>query len=409
MLYSREAEEALIGSVLINPNVMSETDIMPSAFFLERHKWIWEEARKLDVVDVLTLTEALGDRVDAAYFGKLINNTPSSMNAKQYAAVINDYARRRADMSIAEDLAREATDGEVQRASIIDRLLENESTQGEAIHISETLRELVELVHERSKDPKDIWGIPTGFPDVDKVLGGLQRKQTLYLAAPPGVGKSVLAVQIAKQVAEKGHGVAIYSFEMEALRLLTRMVSAESGVPTRAMATGRMEDHWEGFNNAVEAIEHLPIWISDIYGMTSTELSADISRLQARQDFDLVVIDYLNKLLDRDGGDDLANTKLKAQRIQGLCKKYNLAGIVVQSMNKSGMEGTPKLSAMSGPSDVAHEGDNVFLLASDTEDKSILRLLTAKMRDSDQDAAFVSLRWLPGLPKLGSVAHENPQ
>lgn len=407
----REVEEALLGSVFVNPACMREGEVAslaPEDFYIVKNQWVFESMRSvgadLDIVSVGADLSQKGRYTEvggSGYLTKLIGSTPSALHVQTYAETVKKLAVRRRDIQIAQRIASDAGKGDIDRAKYIDLLANNQDIDGKAQSIGSYMREFIASVEERSKDPKEIWGIPTGFPDLDNRIGGLQPEQTIMLAAPPGRGKSVLAMQIAKNVAEQGYGVAIYSFEMSARRVLLRLMSAEGNIPTRAMNTGRMDDYWDAFYRSAEEFEKLGMYISDVYGMKTSEVRADVSRLVNQHNIKLIVVDYLNKLLDNDGGNDIANTKLKAERIQAVCREFQVGGILIQSMNKDGMRGSvPTMADMSGPGAVAHEGDNVFLMGEDADDNTLVRLYPAKMRDGDMGHAPITLKWVKGVPKF---------
>lgn len=406
-----EAEEAIIGSALIDPSIFTIADVRklkPDDFYIIKNGMIWEAClAEADHLDILTLNTrltnmgVLAEVGGSAYLAGIISNTPTSMNAKSYANIIAELAVRRRDIHIGQELIRRSYEGDIDRARFIDMLSKNEPVEGGTESIDRALNDLIKMVEERAKDPKDIWGIPTKFIDIDKKIGGLQPEQTLMLAATAGKGKSVLAMQIAKNVAEQGIGVAIYSFEMSAVRVLMRLLSGESGIPTRAMNTGRMDKHWDDFYGAVDKMSKLPIYMADIFGMESSMLRADLSSLKAKHDIRLIVVDYLNKLLDNDGGSELENTKLKARRMQSVCREFGVAGVLIQSMNKEGMRSdVPVMADMSGPADVAHEGDVVFLMGNHPDNDTLMNLYPAKMRDGDTSHAPITLKWAEGVPKF---------
>lgn len=398
--HSREAEESLLGSVLINPAAIVEKEVArvaPDDFYIVLHQDIWRAFQKMGKeIDPIVV----GEKTNSTdYLLSLISQTPSALRAAQYAEVIRDFARRRRDIQIAQTILQQAQKGDIDRAGILESLVKNDPIDGGAEDIRGHVEALIKDVEERAKNPTDVWGMRSGFPDLDRRIGGLHREQTLLLAAPPGIGKSVLAMQIAKNVAASGTHVVIYSFEMSAKRVLMRLLSAESGIPTRAMSTGYMSDYWDDFYVAAQQLHALPIHISDIYGMTTFSVRADLARMTIREDVGLVVVDYLNKLLDSDGGDDLSNTKLKAQRMQGICREFGVHGILIQSMTKEGMTATvPKMAAMSGPADVAHEGDNVFLMGKHPEEENCVQLYPAKMRDGDLGRSPIKLQWAKAVP-----------
>lgn len=413
--HDRTVEESLIGAVMINPQAMTYqrvSQVRPQDFYIRRYGDVWEAILSLKGEhDIVTLAshiqwEGVATHEKTGFLSRLLNVVPSALNADEYADIVIDLSRRREDILIAQQLSQQAFAGEVDRASIVERLTSNQRQVGGAVSLSTALSDLVTEVEERAKNPREVWGISTGFIDLDKRMGGLQAEQTMMLAAPPGVGKSILAMQIAKYVADHNHSVVIYSFEMSAKRVLRRMISAEAGIPTRAMNTGYMDGYWDEFYQSVETMDRLPMHFADIYGMTTTEVRSDISRLRSRiGSIDLIVVDYLNKLLDRDGGDDLSNTKLKAQRMQSICREFQIAGILIQSMNKDGMRASvPVMADMSGPADTAHEGDNVFLMGNHPKEEGVIQLYPAKMRDGDMGRGPIALRWATRLPKFVNYA-----
>lgn len=412
-LFSKDAEMALIGSILIAPEKLSGLNILSDDFYIHRHRMIWSAAQelngKLDYVTLMETLEKNGDLADvggAAYLTRLINMPPSSESAKNYQEIIVDFARRRIDLQIASEIAQGAHSKEgLDRASIIDSLSRNEKIKGETKHISNAAKSFYSEVETKAKDPHSMWGMETGFIELDKLTGGLQKQQSVIIAGAPEAGKSLLAAQIAKQVAENGHTVVYYSFEMSANRLFARLVSAESGVPTRAMNTGFMEGHWDKFNKGLESLEDLPIYISDVSGMTTASLRSDVARMKALHGVDLIVLDYLNLLLDSDGSNDTENTALKSRRFRAICREFDVAGITIQSMTKEGMDTLiPKLTGISGPASIAFDADVIFLMTKHPEEKNVARLLPAKLRDGDVARKPIDLAWVKGLPKFGSLS-----
>lgn len=412
-LFSKDAEMALIGSILISPEYLPGLDLLPDDFYIHKHRMIWTAAQqlngKLDYVTLVETIEKNGELAEIggpAYLTKLINMPPSSQSAKNYQEIIIDFSRRRNDLQIANEIAKGAHSKEgVDRASIIDRLSRNEKITGEAVHISGAAKSFYDEVETKSKDPRDMWGMETGFIELDKLTGGLQKQQSIIIAGAPEAGKSLLTAQIAKQVAENGHIVIYYSFEMSANRLFARLISAESGVPTRAMNTGFMDDHWDSFTKGYDSLATLPIYISDVSGMTTSSLRSDVARMKARHGVDLIVLDYLNLLLDRDGVNDTENTALKSRRFRAICREFDVAGITIQSMTKEGMNTLiPKLTGISGPASIAFDADVIFMMTKHPDEKNVARLLPAKLRDGDIARMPVDLVWVKGLPKLGSIS-----
>ncbi len=412
-LHDRQTEEALLGAMLLDPSWVQKLDLETHEFYYKKHRWIWDGIQALDAtLDYVTL-QAYLDQHDQlkeiggpAFLTKLVSATASSLHAEGYAKTIKDLARRRRDVRVGEMIINDAHNGGVDSAKMIDLLSKNEAVKGEAQHIAGFVSTFYDLIEERHKNPDEIWGMKTGFLDLDKLLGGLQKQQTTVIAGKPGVGKTLLVNQIAYQLALSGHKIAIYSFEMDAGRIISRLVSAFTGIETRLMYTGQMNGEWEAFTEQTQRLTGLPIYISDAPGMTTSALRSDVSRLKALAGVDVVVLDYLNLLTDRDGVSKNENTANKSQRFRSICREFDVHGLTVQSMNKEGIASVaPNITAISGPADVAFDADNVFFLSQDTEAEMVVNMLPGKIRDGDRGRAPIKLLKRKRLPKFENYAN----
>ena len=352
-------------------------------------------------IDLVTLSNELGDNLveigGPAYLMALVGPNFFSHNAEHYADIVKEKAGRRNDLEIANAIANGAYNGGVDRAKAISRLTKNENIKNGAKPLREDLSSFMDMVSERAKSPRDIWGMSTGFPDIDKVLGGLQKQQTTMLVGAPAVGKTTLLLQWVLNLAKGGHGVALYEMEMDKNpRLIARLVQMLTGVPVRNMMSGRMGEYWSQFNSGIEQLEAFPIYISDNPVMSTMQIRADVARLQARHNIELLALDYMNLLSDNDGGDANSNTANKARRFRTICREFDLAGVTVQSVTKEGMKAiVPHLADMSGSASVAFDADNVFFLIENPDanigNQKIYNLVPAKGRDNDTSFKSIKL------------------
>jgi len=413
--HSPEAEQATLGAVIINPDSIRELAwLKPEHFHIARNKFTWEAMLSLSErsvpIDMITLNDELdhlGRLADVGdtYAYSLLNQAPTSYNVEHYARIVADYAQRRNDILIANKIAQGAYGDGVDRAGIIDMLTRNSGGQAGAAPISDFLNQFYTEVEERSKAPCEIWGISTGLPTFDKATGGLQAQQTTMLAGKPGVGKTTLLLQIILEASKRGTKAAIYELEMDTMRLISRIVSMLTGVPIRDMKTGKMENHWENFNKGIELLTPLKLYICDNPMMDTGQIRADVARLQAKDGIEMVGLDYLNLLTDRDGDDDNKNTTAKAIRFRQICREFRVAGISVQSITKEGMKAvSPNLADMSGPAEVGFSADNVFFLIDDPDAPTKFTLLPAKMRDSDNGRKPIQLIKPAGKIMFGEMA-----
>jgi len=401
---SREAEEALLGSLIIAPELMPTIALKPEYFYIVRHQWIFAAMQELDrrgiTFDLVTLSEELNkhDRLTElggpAYLTALINQSPTSLNASHYADIVRDKASRRNDIKIANMIAEGAFNGGVDRAKAIDLLTKNSDNGKGATPLADSLPEFMDLVEKRAMNPKDVWGIDTGLPDLNKRTGGLHKQQTTMLVGAPGVGKTTLMLQIALHAAQKDCSVAIYELEMDLQpRLISRLMFMLTGVPSRAMLSGNMrEEYWPMLTNGIEILATLPIYICDNPVMDTMKIRADVARMKAQKGIEFVALDYLNLLTDKDGDNSNENTSAKATRFRQICREFDVAGLTVQSMNKEGMKSLiPHLADMSGPAEVAFSADNVFFLVEEPDKPLMYKLLPAKQRDGDMGHSPIQL------------------
>ena len=372
--HNRDAEEAVIGAVFIDPNIMQEIDLCQDAFYIHRLGFIWTAFERLrsrgSVIDPLTAAHELDDmgRLDEvggpAYLTGLIANIGSSLNADSYAEIINAKWIARKRLSIANAIATKSYSGNPDISPEIDALTRSTVVKYGAAEMNHDLSALYDLAEERGKNPGDVWGIPTGLVDWDNMTGGQHAQRVSLIIGKPEAGKTTLLLQVALYAAMHGHGVALYELEMDKQNLIMRFVTLLGGPSRRQVMRGRMTDEQKtAFNGAIETLDRLPLYISDAPTMTTAQIGADIARLQATRDIELVGLDYLNLLGDADGKDNNENTVLRSRRFRQVCRERRVAGISVQSLNKTGMAADePQLADMSGPAGVAYDADAVFTL-----------------------------------------------
>lgn len=393
ILFSLEAEASVIGSALIDPAVIHTLTLRHDDFYIVKHQWIWGVIKRLAdkrlAVDLVTVCDELerdgklAEIGGSAYLTGLISQMPTSLNVEDHAEIVMDYSRRRKDVEIANLIAQGAHNGGVDRAKVIDLLTRNTDIEKGAASIGDLLNNFYSEVEERSKDPRDVWGIRSGLPTLDRTTGGWHPQQTTMIAGSPGVGKTTMLLQFVLQAAKDNRPTALYELEMDNNRLIGRLVSMLTGVPVRDMKTGRMEKHWKSFNAGIEQLERLPLYISDYPVMNTMQIRADVARLK-NAGVELVALDYLNLLTDKDNNDKHDNTTDKAVRFRSICREFRVAGVSVQSVTKEGMrELLPTLASMSGPAELSFTADNIFFLVQDQNEQTKFQLLPAKLRDGD--------------------------
>ncbi len=311
--HSREAEEAVIGAILINPEAYYDVAefLQGEDFYIHRHRWIWNAFNRLhetrSPIDFLTVTEELNQQGQLAEVGgpafltTLINNVPSSLHAAAYGRIIEETAVRRGMLEAANRIAKLAYDEEAGLEAVMNDaekavfgVSERRMTRDLA-PIQEVLSEYYDRVGELAARPEEIHGVPTGFIDLDKLLSGLQPSDFLIIAGRPGMGKSGFVLSAAKNAAQthKKH-VAIFSLEMSNEQLVQRLIAQETGIDSQRLRTGKLEDHeWPLFTHAIEVLSDTRIFLDDTPAITPLQLRTKCRRLHLEYRLDLIIIDYL--------------------------------------------------------------------------------------------------------------------
>lgn len=324
--HSREAEEATIGAVLINPEIYSDVALFlkDTDFYITRHKWIWqvfgELVEKGTPIDLLTVTEALTRRNQleeiggVAYLTALVNQVPSSLNAESYGHIVEEYSIRRKMITAANQIASYAYDEKqpVETIAASSRELIERATQIEVLQESAPISELAskhyDMVGYNAENPLAISGIRTGLIDLDPLLDGLLDNVSYCIAGRPKQGKTSLVTQIAlagcgalgvlpqfRNVADQKKHVVVFSRESPAKEIFNRMASVLSGVDSQLLKKGRLEDsQWPLYTQAIEVLSKASLKIFEPREYPTIErIHAHCKILATRGELDLVIADYL--------------------------------------------------------------------------------------------------------------------
>ena len=311
--HSREAEEAVIGAVLINPEAYYDVAqfLQADDFYIHRHRWIWKAFTRLHEqripIDFLTVSEELdqngqlGEIGGAAFLTALINNVPTSLHAEAYGRLVEETAIRRRMLEAANAIAKLAYKEEVGIEEVMNEsekeifgVSERRMTR-DLQTIQQALSDYYDRIDQLMQRGEDTYGVPTGFIDLDRLLGGLQPSDFLLIAGRPGMGKTAFMLSAAKQAAQvhKKH-VAVFSLEMANEQLVQRLIAQETGIDTHHLRTGQLnQDEWPLFAHAIEVLSDTRIFLDDTPGLTPLQLRTKCRRLHLEFRLDLILVDYL--------------------------------------------------------------------------------------------------------------------
>jgi len=311
--HSREAEEAVVGSVLVNPETYYDVAqfLLPDDFYIHRHRWIWETFTRLherrQPIDLLTVSQELDQQGQLsevgglAYLSSLIQNVPSSLHAEAYGRLVEESAIRRRMLSAANEIAKLAYQQGDSVESAMDGAekavfgVSERRTTRDLQSIKQVLSEYYDRIDEIANRDPDTYGVPTGFIDLDRLLGGLQPSDFLIIAGRPGSGKSAFILSAAKNAAQKfKKHVAIFSLEMSNDQLVQRMIAQETGIDSQRLRMGKLdEEEWPLLAHAIEVLSGTVLFLDDTPALTPLQLRTKCRRLHLEFHLDLILVDYL--------------------------------------------------------------------------------------------------------------------
>ena len=318
MPHNNEAEQSVLGAIIIDPQLMGETQgvLLPESFYRGAHQHIFrammhlfEENSEIDVVtlmDQLTSEGTLSEAGGPQYLAELASNVPTTRNIEYYREIVYKLAAKRNLIRVADQIAKDGYDSELDLDDILSdaerKILELASTrESEGFKdIRDVLGQVYENAEELDQNSGQTPGIPTGYRDLDQMTAGFNRNDLIILAARPSVGKTAFALNIAQKVAthESNYTVGIFSLEMGANQLATRMICSSGNVDSNRLRTGTMTDEdWNRFTVAVGKLSKTKIFIDDTPGIRITDLRSKCRRLKQEHGLDMIVIDYLQLIM----------------------------------------------------------------------------------------------------------------
>lgn len=431
-LVNQDAEDKLVGYAISMPERALELGVDAGDFHSHKHRALWEIvgsiARAGRTPNVVTITERLTTLGKLTEYGgpaelaRLVNSFAWGHEAEEAAKIVKDLGRRRALVQLASDIAKAAYNRgeEPATTNYIERMSNLAHVEHGAEHWSRWLSELYDEIEKRAKNPDDVWGIQTGFARFDRVTGGLQPGESFILSGPPGMGKSMLAMQMAGQMAAHAPGV-IYSIEMSGVAVARRITSAASGVMVSSIKRGKLEGgDWDNIVKAIDALAGLPVYMSDASNWTSSALQADMARLKAQAGIGWFVLDYMLLISDGAGLARHERTEMISRAIKLICRNLDLAGLTVHSMNKAGLETTtPDMSHLSGSGQVSYDADLIAFLQpftsistmdsfiSPADQANMRTLVFAKGRELEDPARYLHLVKQRTFPLFGDYQPEG--
>jgi replicative DNA helicase len=427
-----EAEQSVLGSLLIDPDAIMRVGsfLKPEDFYREAHQAIYTailalHERRLPadfvtVVDELSRHEQLEMIGGPAYLTSLLNIVPTSVNAEYYGHIVERTSVMRRLIAAAGEIAalayeeREEVDEVIDQAERILFDVSQRRISKSLVPIREIIKDYYDRIEFLVEHRDETLGVPTGFADLDRLLGGLQPSDLIIIAARPGVGKSSLATTIAGNAALRDNAVvAIFTLEMSAEQLVQRMISAQTGIDSQRLRLGRLEDtEWVHFTRASGTLSEASIFIDDSPSPSPMEIRTKARRLAAEYDLDLIIVDYLQLMQagDRRSENRVQEISYISRALKGLARELNVPVVALSQLSRaveSRENKKPQLSDLRESGSIEQDADVVMFIYrdemynEDSDRANIADIIVAKHRNGPLDT--VALRFDPSLTKFADL------
>lgn len=393
--HSAVAEAALIGSVLLDPNLLAGLpDVGPGVFYLEKHAAIWAAlARVYDTTGTIDLVQVIDrleseDKIDliggTEYLVRLAEQTPSAVNAPHYAGIVLEKHRLRRLIDAGATAMHEALgagDRPDASAEIADRMAQTAfevSTRGSDVGVPATLAEALETEMLRMEGGSEAApGVMTGFSDLDDVLTGLHPGEMIVLAARPSMGKTALALNIAEQIAcgcapgglpHSPRPVVLYSMEMARDAILHRLISARSGIPSTLIRANRLgTSQYERVLRACRELREVPLVIDDAASLTITTLRARARQAVKQHRAGAIIVDYLQLLTAPGSSRESRQVEVSAisRGVKALARELNVPVVCLSQLNRAAEQRStnrPRMSDLRESGSIEQDADVILLL-----------------------------------------------
>jgi replicative DNA helicase len=408
-----EAEESIISAILIDNDALLDVieTLGPADFYRTAHQKIYAAITdlfdKAEPVDLVTLANKLKEKGQleqiggASYLARLVDTVPLAVNARHYAKIVHDKATLRRLIEKANAIVKRCFEERGDAEGVIDfaesavfEISEKKARQS-FYPLSKIILGNIETLEEKQGNRSLVTGVPTGFSQLDNLTSGMQKADLIILAARPSMGKTALALNIARNAAVDANiPVAIFSLEMSKEQLSLRMLCSEARIDSSRLRGGffSMED-WHRITDAAGILSESPIYIDDSASLSAMEIRAKARRLKLDKNIGLVIIDYLQLMQGRSNAErrDLEISEI-SRGLKALAKELGLPVLALSQLNRMLEQRTdkrPRLSdlresgALEQDADVVAfiYRDEVYNKEEDNPNRGLAEILLSKQRN----------------------------
>jgi replicative DNA helicase len=432
-----EAEESLISAILVDNNTLLDVIeiLAPEDFYRTAHQKIYAAItdlfNKAEPIDLVTLANKLKEKGhleeigSASYLARLVDTVPLAVNAQHYAKIVHDKAALRRLIEKANAIVKRCFEERGNADDVIDfaesaifEISEKKSQQA-FYPLSKIILGNIETLEENQGNRSLVTGIPTGFSRLDNLTSGFQNSDLIILAARPSMGKTALALNIARNAAVDANiPVAVFSLEMSKEQLSLRMLCSEARIDSSRLRGGffSMED-WHRLTDAAGILSESPIYIDDSASLSAMDIRAKARRLKMEKNIGLVIIDYLQLMQGRAGAErrDIEISEI-SRSLKALAKELDLPVLALSQLNRmleQRNDKRPRLSdlresgALEQDADVVAfiYRDEVYNKEEDNPNKGVAEILLSKQRNGPTGDIY--LTFLNSYTRFEDLASEE--
>ena len=436
--HSVEAEQAVLGSMLIDPRCVPDVieQLRPEDFYIRQNREIYETIYSMFnfslTIDPVTVLENMrkngvyDENVSRNYILQLMDTTPTAANVGEYVAIIKDKTLLRRIAETAGDMTAMVQQGTDSGQDVLEAAEQRVYAirQGRAARgltpISAVLLDVYDRLNELAASDAAVPGLSTGLGDLDLAISGLNKSDLILLAARPGMGKTSMALNILLHAGKfSGKSVAFFSLEMSREQLVLRLISNESFVDNKKLVTGKLnESDWEKVAAAADALNRTKILIDDDSTVSVADINAKCRRVE---DLGLVVIDYLQLMTSAGGKERSGDNRQQivsdiSRALKIMAKELNVPVVCLSQLSRgpeSRQDKRPMLSDLRESGAIEQDADIVMFLYrddyynEDSELRNLAECIIAKNRHGE--TRKVELQWLPEYTTFSSIdrTHEE--
>ncbi|MFT5179471.1 MAG: replicative DNA helicase [Candidatus Paceibacteria bacterium] len=388
---SMESEKALLGSIMLRPDSIHEINdtIHEDSFYADKHRVIFQTMMELfnksTPIDLLSLSHRLREKKEidkiggSSYLSELVESVPSAANIKHYGEIVQKKSIMRNLINASEDISKISYDESQELDYLLDHAEKkifqatDVSTTHQFVSIKDSLPEAWERLDKLQKSTGELRGVPTGFKGLDKKLSGLQNSDLIILAARPSMGKTTLALDIARRTAiENNIPVGIFSLEMSSQQLIDRMLATQAQVDQWKLRTGNLtgDSDFDRIRDALDTLSNAPIYIDDEPGSNILKMRSVARRLKREKGLGLIIVDYLQLMSPTNSrnSDNMVQQVTEISRsLKSLARELDVPVLALSQLSRAveARGGKPRLSDLRDSGSIEQDADVVMFIHRD--------------------------------------------